>query len=339
MGGQEEYSELDASTRTRTLTPSSESLLSNHEASVVESKKRKRERSTMEDLLDESFVVKVGNESSYLCIAGLTTIQPHPSTVFTKPHTLNPIALIPRTHVPLSFLDILSPSGPLPVSRLFEAHVKVLELEERMRNAPAVLIARYDDGKSMFVVERVEQNLYVLCKLGSWVSLGRLCTGAIISIYQSFKAAASGSEAESVLHKNKVESQDTPESSKYSKKKRLAIEAIQSMVKRPSRDGLSTLQDQAVPFSQSGTVMESQPSKEPEAELIQEDINVRPMATEIFDNIRSQYFEALYLSKVSHYLKKYSGNCSQSYRHRSHILQKVLYLELVQLFILITTPH
>jgi hypothetical protein len=62
MGGQEDYLEFDASTRTRILTPSSDSLLSNHEASMVKSKKRKRERSTMEDLLDEVFVVKVGNE-------------------------------------------------------------------------------------------------------------------------------------------------------------------------------------------------------------------------------------------------------------------------------------
>lgn len=186
------------------------------------------------------------------------------------------------------------------MSRLFEAHIKILELEERMGNTPAVLIARCDDGKSVFVVERVEQNLYVICKLGSWVSLSRFCTCAIISRHQLFKAAASRSEAGPVLYEDKIESQVTPESSKYSKKKRLAIEAIQSMVKRPSRDSLSTLQDQAVPSSQSSTVMESQPSKETKAEVIQEDINVRPMATEIFDNIRSQYFEALYLSKVGH---------------------------------------
>jgi hypothetical protein len=75
MGGQEECSKFDASTRTRILTPSSESLLSNHEASMVESKKRKRERGTMEDLLDESFVVKVGNGLSYLYMTGLTTIS------------------------------------------------------------------------------------------------------------------------------------------------------------------------------------------------------------------------------------------------------------------------
>lgn len=208
-----------------------------------------------------------------------------------------------------------------------------------MGNTPAVLIARCGDMKSLFVMERVEQNLYILCRLGSWVSLSRLCTGAILSRHETFKAAASRSEAESVLHENKAESQVTPESSKYSKKKRLAIEAIQSMVKRPSRDGLSALQDQAAPHSQPSTVMESQPSKQTGAEVIQEDINVRPMATEIFDNIQSQYFESLYLSKVSRYLKKSSGTCSQSYRHRLHISQKVLYLELVRLFILTTIPH
>jgi DNA replication regulator SLD3 len=205
-------------------------------------------------------------------------------------------------HVNLSFLDILCPSGPLPVSRLFEAHVKVLELEERMGNTPAVLIAQSSDGKSMFVVERVEKNLYAICKLGSWVSPSQLYTGAIIYRHQ-LSTAASRPETASFLHEAKVELQTTPESSRYSNKKRLAIEAIQSMVKRPSRDGLSTLQDDAVPCPQSGNALESQPSRELGPEVIQDDINTRPMATEIFDNIRSQYFEALYLSKVSLYLK------------------------------------
>jgi hypothetical protein len=59
MGSQELCSPFDASTGTRILTPSSQSLLSSHEASVVAPKKRKRERGAMEDLLDEYFVVKV----------------------------------------------------------------------------------------------------------------------------------------------------------------------------------------------------------------------------------------------------------------------------------------
>jgi hypothetical protein len=72
MGGQEECSKFDASTRTRILRPSSDSSLNSHEASKVETKKRKREESTMENLLDESFIVKVANELSYPDVMGLT---------------------------------------------------------------------------------------------------------------------------------------------------------------------------------------------------------------------------------------------------------------------------
>ncbi len=74
MGGQEERSEFDASTITRILTPSSDSLLSNHEASMVESRKRKREKSTTENLLDEHIVVKVGNELSHPYRIGLIRV-------------------------------------------------------------------------------------------------------------------------------------------------------------------------------------------------------------------------------------------------------------------------
>jgi hypothetical protein len=292
MGGPEGCSPLDAPTETRILMPLSKSTHSNHEASAVPSKKRKRETGTMEDLLDGSFVIKVRVNILTSAMVKLTAVQPHPSTVFTKPHSLSPVALISRAHVPFSYLDTLSPSGTLPASRLFEAHVKVLELEERMGNAPMVLIARLDEAKCLFVVERVEQNLHVLCKLGSWVNLSLLCAKAVASRQQPTKVVASCSR--SSLPENDSESQVTQESSRYSKKKRLAIEAIQSMVKRPSRDIRST--------SQPGAIIESQLQAEEEAETIQEDIVVRPLASEIFNNIRSQYLEALYLSKVSKYL-------------------------------------
>jgi DNA replication regulator SLD3 len=170
-----------------------------------------------------------------------------------------------------------------------------------MGNTPAVVIAKCGDGKSIFVVERVEQNLYAVCKLGSWVSLSRLCAGAIISRPQQSKVG-SGPETGHVTHEDQLELQITPESSKYSKKKRLAIQAIQSMVKRPLRDGLSTPLDEAESCPQSCNAANRHPSGDLGSEGIQEDINTRPKAAEIFDNIRLQYFEALYLSKVRFYL-------------------------------------
>ena len=88
----------------------------------------------------------------------------------------------------------------------------------------------------------------------------------------------------------------TPESSKYSKKKRLAIEAIQSMVKRPSTSLATDSQESpiepapATPQLPTGDGVAPPPQEEAAAQLT---------AAEIFENVRNQYFEALYLSKVS----------------------------------------
>jgi hypothetical protein len=59
MGGQGGCSSLDAFSRTRVLTPSSESSLNLNDALSRDSRKRKRDATTLEDLLDEFFVFKV----------------------------------------------------------------------------------------------------------------------------------------------------------------------------------------------------------------------------------------------------------------------------------------
>lgn len=241
--------------------------------------------------------------------------------------------------VPLSCLDTLSPSGPLPASRFFQAHVKILELEVRMGNIPMVLVARLDDGKSLFVVERVEHNLYVLCKLGSWVNLSQLCATAIVSRNKPDKLVASGHEMHTCFQGNDGEKQVIPGFNKYSKRKRLAIEAIQSIVKRPSREPLITTQGVSSICSQSAAAVEPHSQEQIKVETPQEHVIVRPMANEIFDNLRSQYFEALYLSRVSHFLRTFYRTYSQFYRHRLRISRRAHCPGLVQLFILIMTLH
>ncbi len=167
-----------------------------------------------------------------------------------------------------------------------------------------VLIALSDDGKSHFAVEREGRGLYALCKIGSWVRLNELCITAVVTRYQSHKGIFNGTELASCAQSSPAESQITPESSKYSKKKRLAIAAIQSMVKRPSRDLSCTSQDVVPVQAPYDTVLESQ-SQEDDGTKTQEDSIVQPTAAEILDNIRSQYFEALYLSKVCQYFWTY----------------------------------
>jgi DNA replication regulator SLD3 len=205
--------------------------------------------------------------------------QPYPSAGFVKPRSLQPLIILPRADLPLSSLDLISSSNSLPQSRLFETHVKILELEERMGSQPMVLIARLDDGRTLYAVEREDRGLYVLCKLGSWVNLRQLREAAVVSKQELPRALERKS---SVQQESAPVALTTPESSKYSKKKRLAIEAIQSLVKRPST-GLLT-ESQPV-TTEPEPICNSQPVKGIVEHPLVDD-PAPPTAAEIFENVR-----------------------------------------------------
>ncbi|RDW88863.1 hypothetical protein BP6252_00895 [Coleophoma cylindrospora] len=294
MFSHDEYHVSDASSKTRQrtiLTPTSDNSLDGLSAGA---KKRKRDGSSMEDLLKDSFVVR-----------------PHPSTVLDKPRTLQPLILLPRSQLPLSCLDIFPSFNPLPQSRIFEAHVKILELEERMGSQPMVLIAKVDTGKTLYAVERESKGLYVLCQLGPWVDLQQLVTAGTLLNERTLRAASRAILPTSTAADRTTVIAVTAEAAQDSKKKRLAIEAIQSMVKRPSTDALGNSQQ-----SCSELLLDSQQDSQVSigAEILldsQQDTQMamlpvevdpvpsQPTATEIFDTVRSQYLEALYLSKAS----------------------------------------
>ncbi|TVY85370.1 hypothetical protein LSUE1_G000294 [Lachnellula suecica] len=279
MLNQDELPGSDASaklqTRSGILTPASDNSLNLCDGTSSGARKRKRSGDTMEGLLKGSFVVK-----------------PYPSATYVRPRTLQPVILLPRAHLPLASLDLTPSSNALPQSRLFEAHVKILELEERMGSQPKVLIARLDDGRTLYAVEREDRGLYVLCRLGSWVNIQQLKEAAVVSREEMAK----GFENKESVHQPGV---PTPlvksESNKYSKKKRLAIEAIQSMVKRPST-GLLT--DTQPVTAEAEAEIPSQPEEAIVGAPNIDDYST-PTATELFDNVRTQYLEALYLSKAS----------------------------------------
>ncbi|KAH8594310.1 DNA replication regulator SLD3-domain-containing protein [Bisporella sp. PMI_857] len=276
MFSQHDSPPSDASQTRQVLTPLSGSSVNGDYSSVVPSKKRKRDEGAMEDLLNDPFVVK-----------------PYPPSESARPRKLQPLVMLPRSHLPLSALDITSSSHPLPRSRLFEAEVKILDLEERMGNQPMVLIARLDDGMALYAVERQDRGLYVLCQLGSWVNLQQLRATAVVSrqeVKALEKSFASGTFP--------VASAATAESIHQSKKKRLAIEAVQRMVKRPTTESLKesqpvVTQPESIPITQP----ESSIARPPELP-VEGAINPSS-ASEHFDNVRNHYFEALYLSKVS----------------------------------------
>ncbi|KAE9376907.1 hypothetical protein N431DRAFT_480052 [Stipitochalara longipes BDJ] len=281
MSGQEEHHASDASTKNQTrfaiLTPASDNFVNPSDGTSSGLKKRKRDGNTMEDLLKDNFVVK-----------------PYPSAVSGKTRTLQPLMLLPRSQLPLSSLDIVSSAKILGQSRFFETHVKILELEDRMGSQPMVLIARLDDARTLCAVERESRGLYALCQLGSWVNLQSLKVEAVVSKQEMPKPPEKGTIGSAIPQA--AIALATPESSKYSKKKRLAIEAIQSMVKRPPPSLVTDYQESPTEPELSTT---PQAVKESTVLPPQEEVTTQLTAAEIFENVRNQYFEALYLSKAS----------------------------------------
>ena len=263
--------------------------------------------------------------------------------------------LLPREHLPLSCLDLTSPSGDLPTSRHFQSHIRIMELEGRLGSN--ILIARspsnnsgssggFSSASSIFAIERDEAGIYVLCKLGSWVDIAKLGQHATAVCQQRMPATATGL----AVAKGEEPAMITPQVYKERGRKRLAIAELQSIVRR--RPASQVVTDAAVAASKgdempsplletaedpkptSETTTENKetnndlPARPPSQSLLQDksaslkpaalptppasDATKRssieptlpvertgpPTAEDIFQNLRNQYFEALYHSLV-----------------------------------------
>ncbi|KAI1762979.1 DNA replication regulator SLD3-domain-containing protein [Hypoxylon sp. FL1150] len=259
-----------------------------------------RHGEAMGELLKPSIVVKV-----------------HPTNLSTKPRSLQPLMLLPREHLQLSLLDLASPYGSFESSRYYESSIKILDLEGRMGSRPVVLIARLETDKTLYVLERQKNALYTLCHLGSWANLQELQGFATVSCPHLIQRRSNSSTELSTPHPL-----TTPQLHHDNKKRRLAIEAIQSLVKKPARSrSLSTLSQPVSPAEVSTPGRENvesqasngptsqdatpkgafetqnrcQMSKVPEPDVML----ATPTADTIFDNIRTQYYESLYHSMGS----------------------------------------
>lgn len=228
--------------------------------------------------------------------------------------------LLSREDLPLSSIDFVVPHGGLHPSRFFESHVKILELEERMAEKASVLIAQPEDSQTLYAIERNNRKLYTVCKLGSWVSITELATKATVSLPGVLYPNAPQPSDDQIEPLAKPRAQAQP------KEKRLAIEALQSAVRKRvrSQSVVSGLEDPAVVDKHRrsdddiGPPPDAEPPRSegppetlptvipPEAVGLTSaagtsgDHSTHPEATResIFDNIRSHYVDVLYRSKV-----------------------------------------
>jgi DNA replication regulator SLD3 len=230
--------------------------------------------------------------------------------------------LLPREHLPLSSLDLSQPHGDLPASRLFESKIKILDLEGRLGSN--VLLARSETTRVVYAVERESNGLYVLCKLGSWMDIEALSQSATVVCAERLRSSKPAKPNDAT-----AAPLTTPSLYNESKRRRLAIDEIQSLVRKRSMSVVEKdLPSQASPPTATETSLLNEDATQNEAPMPQHskqpaepavesgpsasngpvpptpgaapsaDAHSQPNAEDIFQNIRTQYMEALYHSKV-----------------------------------------
>ncbi|GKT97797.1 dna replication regulator sld3 [Fusarium langsethiae] len=245
-------------------------------------------------------------------------VKPHPPKLHIQPRILHPLMVLPREHLPLSCIDFHATNTDLASYRLFEANVKILDLERRMGSVPVVLLARKDGSRAVYALEKQESGLYVVCRLGPWVNLDLLADNAT-AVCRERLHPTTRSEHQ---NQNGPSAITTPHIHKEEKMKLAAIEAIQSLVrKRPRSQSVSTLAESVKQeATEAATPTESKPpspatqpdeltkrSSEHTAQLLpgtmsndaKLEIPQQQTAEDIFDTLRTQYFDMLYKSMGS----------------------------------------
>ncbi|EME49439.1 hypothetical protein DOTSEDRAFT_49701 [Dothistroma septosporum NZE10] len=84
--------------------------------------------------------------------------------LFAKPRVFTPLCLLPRSRLPLAYLDTAHDG-----SRLFSAHVSILEAGGGHESGDVVLIVNDSDEARLYAIERVQKRRYALCRLAAHV--------------------------------------------------------------------------------------------------------------------------------------------------------------------------
>lgn len=230
---------------------------------------------------------------------------------------MKPLMLLARECLPLASLDLSSPNGEFPAGpgRFFESHIRILDLEGRLRQVPSVLIVRSDATRNIYAVERHQSGLYVVCKLGAWVSIEKL--GHLAEACYAPRCYP----AQTIEATDTIAATITPQLHKENKRKRAAIQELQSMVRKRARtasvvqvesqtsQSQSPVPPQNVDEKVSSAILVNPPTlqdslalskpSEPQSDPLDPSADSQTSAEDIFQFLRLQYNEALYHSKGS----------------------------------------
>ena len=243
-----------------------------------------------------------------------------------------PRLLVPRSCLPLAFLDLNGISGDLQGNRIFSAKIPSLAATlspGKDFGEPMVLIAESGVTPCLYAVEQVRPGIYALCRLSAWVTLKDLERLNLESKSHSklSKLEKVNQPGDKWWHKATIESKGAVSLAKRCKswpaaRFELCLKAPihqSPLAASPEENFCETRQEE--PLAVSDNMMQD----------ILPQGNAQN-ANEIFNMIRSQYQEALYMSQVrSNSLFGLHDNTDGS-RHHWRIMRKDHCLALARSF-------
>lgn len=213
---------------------------------------------------------------------------------------MSPILLLPRAELPLSYLEPTASNSPFFSAHLFFASIPALDTLGVAKQGAIVLIAKLETERSLYAVERVGLRTYAICKLGIWVNIEDLRAAALVTRNDSrlagqdhgFPERGTGWWKPATLEEDRAETQRAKRS-RLVKSDEVLLLMKQSQCKGPKN----------LPIAPSPVLSPSQVVPNLElaraADVPSHPPLVGPTAQETLEIIRTQYLEALHLSKVN----------------------------------------
>ncbi|OAL50525.1 hypothetical protein IQ07DRAFT_621294 [Pyrenochaeta sp. DS3sAY3a] len=225
------------------------------------------------------------------------TIKQYPESPYGSPATFKPVRIIGRSQLSLTFLDT-SPDENFAANSLFSATINALENNEDTQGRPSanhkVLIARYENKRILYAIERVQPGVYSICRLANWLmekEVADLWDPAVLSTWPA-------------PHKSDV-SKGMDSTGAWWQHAMVETQPSEPPVKRAKmtmmRPKIATKVTEAEPEGLAGVShpVENEPASIGADNISQEPSIDMPSPQEQLALLLQQYLEAVYMSKTS----------------------------------------
>jgi DNA replication regulator SLD3 len=218
--------------------------------------------------------------------------------------------ILPRSYLPLSYLDTAASSTAVPTARLFTAYIRALEPEKlggSNGQNPVILITRSEADRSLYAIEWVSRGIYAMCKLGGWVKEKAL-VGAALSAKEERQPAIVNQDAGDndstwwMSARANIPPLPMPLPMSGTPTERAGDSAAAGVLFsmkcwKPKAPLETTRFLDSNPCSRGDQSIVNMIVQSPEP--MERTAATEQLAQDIFDMVRTQYFETLYISKAS----------------------------------------